>query len=512
MDCEFWYKKTEKKFLHNIDTFYYSVKLCQDFTRNSIDPEVQIFRNMVNRYQNMDSRDEITYKEVEWIYPVYYRPGTFDKFYNFILSVPEKFDVCIAPIVPPSESGAGSVTSEMVVMLRAKNLWEEGVNAAFEESLEFIKLLCDRFRLTLQEVKENRVDYCWHTNALQDPETYFRIDNFSRMQVSRFNGATFHYRFKPTRRKGPEFLQLKDDELYESDYIALGKRGDKCFVRIYLKTKEVVEQGYKGFFFYTWFFQGLISRYDLYVLEEAYKKRNWNYVDIARLQFALNYNDELTEQDKLQIRKLLHEKTPDYISIRKTANKYTPALTKILNVEYQTTRRMSKTFQLLKLKDNSDKGAAERIYDLLDNRRLIIKSLTHDTLRLVKVENDCNKSRADYTDFWKRLRSTKIVDVVLNKHNLKLQRKYTSNMDLEIRKKRAVRAVTAFAVTLKRNPENTIYEDAAELLAVLNDNDFAEIYQYKNKYLKQFKKGDELPEVTRYREISIFDQNTGGIY
>ena len=33
-----------------------------------------------------------------------------------------------------------------------------------------------------------------------------------------------------------------DDDELEKDYIAIGRRGDKCFIRIYLKSKEVVQQ------------------------------------------------------------------------------------------------------------------------------------------------------------------------------------------------------------------------------------------------------------------------------
>lgn len=32
---EYWFDFKQKKFLHNIDTFYYSVKLVEDFTNDS---------------------------------------------------------------------------------------------------------------------------------------------------------------------------------------------------------------------------------------------------------------------------------------------------------------------------------------------------------------------------------------------------------------------------------------------------------------------------------------------
>ena len=61
------------------------------------------------------------------------------------------------------------------------------------------------------------------------------------------------------------------EKSYEWDYLCFGQRGDKCFLRVYLKTKEVVEMGLKGWFLKLWQLQGLISRYDLYVLEKAYE-------------------------------------------------------------------------------------------------------------------------------------------------------------------------------------------------------------------------------------------------
>lgn len=554
IDKDYWYHRKEKKFLHNIDTFYYSVKLYNDLTRNSAEPEVARFRRLVDRYQRMDA-DCMPFTEVPYQYSmgvspdspggsscVNYRHGTYGYFYSFILNVPGRFDIAFAPVVPPAASGIGSVTSEIVVMIRSQMLWEIGVSAAFEQSYAYVQELCRFFRFTIAEVKENRTDFCWHTNALQDPETYFRIDNLAEMQVSRFSGASYHYKFKNIRtkkkpeekpgkkpgRKTPAFLECAieeefaekesffsapgdEEKPYEWDYLALGQRGDKCFLRIYLKTKEVVEMGYKGWFLKLWQLQGLISRYDLYVLEKAYEKRRWNYCDIARLEFALEYDDTLTESEHQLIRAAIEDERPDYAKIHKLARRYTPKLTKVINVEFQTMRRMTKTMELVPIKDNMDKGPAKRIYDFLANRRLLTEYLTHDTFRLVRPDGeDSNKWRADYTDFWKRLRSTKQIDVVCNKHQLKLVRTYASKLNMEVRKTRAVHAVSSFALTLNHNPETTIYEDAAELLAVLNDNDFARIYHYKHKRARQ-ETDDPLREFERFRQVTIIDE-TGEIY
>ena len=77
----------------------------------------------------------------------------------------------------------------------------------------------------IYDIKENRIDYCWHSNYLENPEKFFNIENFVKMQVSHFRGVSYHYSFRQNLE-------------YENDYVALGKRSDKIFVRIYLKSKE----------------------------------------------------------------------------------------------------------------------------------------------------------------------------------------------------------------------------------------------------------------------------------
>lgn len=499
MDKDFWFSKKEKKFLHNIDTFYFSVKLADDFTTTGDAVNVEQLRRVCAKYSGM--ANETPFREVEFDTPILYRKGTYAGFYSFWLEAPEQFDFFFAPVVPVGAETVASVTSELIIQIRAKMLWELGAKLAFDKCMEFVQAFCNRFNLTITEVKENRTDFCWHTNALQDPENYLRIDNFASMQVSRFRRVQYAYQ-----------LKNKTDE-YENDYLALGKRGDKCFVRMYLKSKEVVEQGYKGWFFYIWLFNGLISRYDLYVLEKAYQKKNWNYCDVARLEFAMEHDDALPEQVCRQMKELVDVVQYNYPAIAKLADTYTPKLTKILNVEYQVMRRMSKSFVLLELKEDS--GVAKRVYDFLDNRRMITKYLTHDTLRLVNRKTDSNKSRCGYTDFWDRLRNTKLVDVVVSKRQLKLVRDYTSKLDIEVRKTKAVRAVSSFALIVNQNPEKTIYEDTAELLAVLNDNDMNKLHNYKHHRVLQMKLPDEddaLAELEKLRRIRIFNEVDGEFY
>ena len=174
---------------------------------------------------------------------------------------------------------------------------------------------------------------------------------------------------------------------------------------MYLKTKEVIEQGYKPWFINEWFFNQMISRYDYYVLSNLYELRNWKYLDIVRLQYYAEYGSNVFYKDKCNeyINELSKTGTVNFDSVGKLADLLTPRITIIMNVEFQTTRKGTKSYCLIKHERNKKYGVCKRIYDYLDNRRMITDYLTHDTLRLVDVTTDSNKSRCDYTNFWKAL-------------------------------------------------------------------------------------------------------------
>ena len=76
---------------------------------------------------------------------------------------------------------------------------------------------------------------------------------------------------------------------YEMDYLCMGRRGSKCFVRIYLKSKEVIEKTKKPFFFKRWYDEGVINAYDKYCMEYAFERGNWKQLELARLKFYIEY-------------------------------------------------------------------------------------------------------------------------------------------------------------------------------------------------------------------------------
>ena len=477
---KYWFYRKDWKFLHNIDTFSYSVTFYNNFARDTSDPNALLFRSWLNdlKVTCTDGYDEdlLVIKDLPDIDDITltYSVGSFAGYYNNRLTVPEYFDIFIADTVPTID------TSHIIVQIRSKPLWLIGPARAFEYSYRIRQSIAKYLKLTISEVKENRIDYCWHTNYLSNPEKFFRIDNFSAMQVSSFKDSYYHYKFKPNNE-------------YESDYVSLGRRGSKCFVRIYLKTKEVVEQGYKPWFLNIWLLNNMISRYDYYVLSNLYALRNWNCIDLMRLQFYLDYGDNQFYKDMIieYFESYFKKGGVNQNSVAKLADQLTPRVTIIMNNEFQTTRKMTKTFCLVDHKKNDKFGVYKRIYDILDNHNLITDYLTHSTLRLViPSENDTNKARADYCEYWKRLRNTKIIDCYKKDYPVKLLRDYSRNLNWELMKSRFIHSSINFSLYTYGVNKDIALEDYEQLLTLLNDNDIQKANNYKYKRSKQLYPSD----------------------
>lgn len=499
---EYWFDFKQKKFLHNIDTFYYSVKLVEDFTNDSSDDSVLRFRKFFEQKKSiLDSR----YGQlVQIFFPGFDRSlnlcaGSYAGFFSIRLECPEWFDIFVAPSVPHSSDGGFSVTSEIVVQLRSYMLWMYGVHEAFERSYEYVKQICDYFGLHIAYCQENRIDYCWHSNYLSNPEKFFSPESFYKMRVDRFKDALIH-----TAKVGSEG--------YEIDYVSMGKRSDKVFIRIYLKSKEVIEKNYKPWFFKVWLFNGLINRYDLYCYEECYKKHSWQYMDTARLKYYSEYGSD--SELRKQCRDVVEGNvtmSPDML--HKLADALTPKINLIMNVEYQTMRKHTKTYELVPFRDNSARETSKRIYDYLDNRKIIADYLTFYVFRLVKPEGDSNKSRRDLCAFWTALRSCRMIDVNVRPKDVKLIRQYCRQLNSDIMKKRVINAAVTLGIYTRGINNDNVVQDCVEALCQLNDNDIHDANRYKQKKARQFNSSEladtYVSSVTH--EYQIVNINTGEV-
>ena len=195
------------------------------------------------------------------------------------------------------------------------------------------------------------------------------------------------------------------------------------------------------------------------------------------------------------------------------ADALTPKVNLIMNVEYQTMRKHSKTYQLVPFRDNSSKLTAKRIYDYLDNRKLIADYLTFYVFRLVKPDGDMNKSRRDLCAFWYALRSCKMVDVNVSTKDVKLIRQYCRNLNSEIMKKRVINAAVTLGIYTRGINQDSIVQDCVEALCQLNDNDIHDAFRFKQKKARQFN-ASELAETyvsDVMHQYQIVNINTGEV-
>lgn len=506
----YWFDFKQKKFLHNIDTFYYAVKFKQDFTADSKDMKVKDFRRKFEALSREWDNQNAFNSSISFFVPgmpdaLNYTPFSYAFFYNVKLECPELFDIFFAPKVPHSADNGESNTCECVVQIRSYMLWMYGVKLAYEQSYEYVKAIADYFGLEVDFVQENRVDFCWHSNYLKCPEKFFSPENFYKMRVDRFKDAVLH-----TSKKGSEDFEI--------DYLAMGKRSQKIFIRIYLKSKEVVEKGYKPWFFKVWLFNGLINRYDMYCYEYAFLKHSWKSLDLGRLQFYAEYGRQKHYVEKCR-RILSQEETISPDSLRALADRLTPAVNLVMNVEYQVMRKHTKSYELIPFFDNSDKLTGKRIYDFLDNRKLICDYLTSKVFRLVEPhepgKNDSNKSRRDLCAFWKALRSCKLTDTFIPEDDRSLVRTYTRKLNSEVVKSRAVKAAITYGIYTRGINSDDPLTDCIEALCMLNDNDMHDAYNYKTKKIRQFN-ASELTDtmenaLKRSNNLMMIDKDTGDI-
>lgn len=497
-----WFGYSRNKFLHNIDTFYYSVKFKNDFRLKTRDKRVdrlrRFFKLKYDYLANNEDAGDLYLPELGKYLVL--KPVTFSRFYSTCLSYPEYFDIFLATVVPKAADGGESVTCELIVQLRSYMLWQFGVKDAFENSYEYVKGLAAYFGLEIDFVQENRIDYCWHTNYLKDPETFFAPDNFYKMRVDRFKNATY-----VTNKVG--------SEEYEIDYVALGKRSDKVFVRIYQKTREVIEQNYKPWFFLIWEMNGLISKYDKYVYERCFEKKNWFYRYYARLEFYLEHGTDVCclERVKNILEGSLAIAEDDLI---KLADELTPRLNYVINVEYQTMRRHTKSYELVPFKNHSDKGECSRIYEYLDNRKIIIDYLTDKVFKMVERTGDSRKSRRPLCGFWAALRRTRCLDMKMTNDEVKLLRNYNRKLSVDAMKKKVISSAVTLGIYTRGLNNDSPLQDCMEALLKLNDNDIKNAMSYKSKKLRQYNE-EELAEVfesSKVHRFRLLDEETGTLY
>lgn len=496
-----WFGSSEHRFIHNIDTFYYSVFLANDWSEDTSDEAVKTaITYLSNLRDRLPFGESVIFKETDAILRNLQMVTVAMPMYEFHLTLPDQFDIFIARSLP------NEATPQIHVQLRSEIIWLKGIKPAFEESLRYVKAFLHAFGLSLFLVQENRCDYCWHTNYFDNPYRFLNIDNIAKSVVSRMTVVNQH-------------CKLKGNEDYEIDYVGLGNiRSHKVFYRMYLKCKEVIEMQKKGFFFQIWYEEGVISAYDKEVFEICYQRQTarWEYLYKAVLDFYLRHTPEAPEDDKEEFIRTKCQTIIDgvmelsYDKLKEFALSLCPQPTLVFNCEFATWRKFSSTFEIPILPQNIKYGSVARIYDYLDARKEMINYLTFDTVRFVKG-TDANKARRKIHPFWNALRESNIKDKNREEEWTKLKREYNRNMNLNVQKNRMAKAVACYSVCSKGTDADSIAQDWIDAMASLNDNDMVKFAKHKQKRLLQLDDAAKASVVRPVRSMVLIDAETSEV-
>ena len=451
---EFFYQ-SQYKFVPNIDNIYYTVSLHDDENGNK--KLIRLFHELdrlkklvVETKQSQDFLDglEVSLKSFQM--------------YDYCLSATDLYDIFILPYLPNED------TPRFLIQIRSYGLWLNSYEHMINMSFEHIKSICSLYNLEIRQVMENRIDYCYHTNVIKDPEVIFsdiKLKNSLKTNMSRYHVTGYVENYEDGRTK------------LTKDYFALGvRKSNNIFIRFYNKALEVIEQGYKDYFFEIWLKNGLISNYDKFCFEYAYTKRDYNYIYHAQLEFYILHGNDNTI--KLEFRKALDSNI--HKDIKELATYHMPSVTKVMNIEFETKRKfyyysdqqINSLFQV-KQRDYEVDNKLERLYKIFDNRHVFLDYLTSESVCFVK------KDRSGYLDFWRRLRCVKLDNIV--NVDAKLLRDYSQKLNKEVVARRLIGSIASNAVYNNKTEESGFLEDITDILSNINDNDKYRLeVSYKN--------------------------------
>lgn len=427
------------KYLHNIDTLYYSIFIKGD---SNDDEHVNHFVEDIKELkQNLMILNE---ESIDFMEDMEIMMGRHAD-YTCRLSVRDCYDIFITTHIRNSN------TPRILVQIRSYYLWLEGVENAIYNSFERVKKVLKYYGLVPDRVQENRIDYAFHTNVIQNPIKYFSIDKLNKHCY----GSLKAYKIMGDLRK--------DNDNYTINYFSLGTHNsNNLFFRTYNKTKEVVEMGYKSFFFDIWYSEGLINYYDKYCLEYAYKFNNYDKLYEGALKFYLDYGQDMLR--KQQINLLLNDEHTTLTHIKEYAIEFMPTVTIILNFEYETKRKYYYYYNdvIDLLPTNCKVKELDRVFRIVDNKKIFIDMLTSKVVYFKKSKTD-----EEYLSFWKRLRNLKIKSLSTDK----IKANYDTNVDIEKLKMRAVNSILSYSTYKNKTDKSDFTNDIFDLLSVLNDND-----------------------------------------
>lgn len=440
-----YFNLTRSKFISHVDTLYYSVFLKNDVS-GSTDSSIMSFINVL----------EFCKKELQRTGEEFYYDTDLDLlftrkrsgFYEYCLSKKGYYDIFVCSSLPNNN------TPRIHIQLRSVGLWTVGEYQLVLDSYNCLEEIFKPFDISIERTQENRLDYCYHTNSIQNPIKFYNDDNLVRHLKTQF--------------KIYSKVGRVNDGALTVEYLSLGKRtSNNIFFRSYNKTREVIEENYKDFFIEYWFNIGLISYYDMYVYSYAFKKKSYEQIYWGMLEFYLQYGSDINILHTFKCMKDNINTTID--QVRKAVKGVLPFPTLVLNIEFQTMRKFyysgSEFIDMLPINYDLKVPQLLRIYQILDNRKIFLDYLTSNVVAFVK-DKKVKKDKIEYLDFWARLRKTGFNKFVFSDY----KRNYTKNINIDLVISR-LKGCMATLNLYKNNFNGDINSDMSTLIQVLNDND-----------------------------------------
>jgi hypothetical protein len=315
-----YFNLTRDKIIPTIDNLYYSVFIRGDgndlISVENIQPlidgldEAKAAANSIHEAINFSHGLMLTLKSY--------------KFYAYCLTQTDLYDIFLCYTLPNVD------TPRIVVQLRALGLWTRGVDNILLESFLKVEELLAAYNLKIDKCRENRIDYCYHINGITNPNKVFKENARGEIKY-------LHTNLDDT------LIHAKNEHLahgtkLHKDYIGLGSKASKnVYARVYDKVKEVIEMGYKAFFFEIWHEKGLISYYDKWCMEYAFLHKNVDYLAKARLAFYVEHGTD--ENRRTDYEKALNNHNKSLADYKRIADAFMPKTTPVLNIEYETKRK-----------------------------------------------------------------------------------------------------------------------------------------------------------------------------
>lgn len=470
-----------EKFLPTIDNLYFSIFLEGD--RKEFDSPNGL-TDLLSALEKTKQEVIKTHETVDFAHGLSMTLKSYT-YYSLCLTEQDLYDIFVCKAIP------NEATPRIVVQLRAFGLWTHGVDVILNDAYNRIEGILRDYcgnTFAIRKCRENRVDYCYHTNAISNVSRLIEKDSRTR-RVKNLESNLSSYVIHGERESA------EGGSIFNDDYICLGKvKSNNVRARIYDKVKEVIEMGYKDFFFKIWYDNGLISYYDKWCMEYAFPYRNTDYLYKAAVAFYVEHcfedqcyatktgicdeccNECVTCDNNdyyMECCYALDDNNKNLADFKKLAREHMPEVTRILNIEYETKRKFyyysDKFIEGFKTVERTIPKPLERIYQILDNKGIFLDYLTGKTLSFYSGKDE--NGEPNYLAWWKRLRKTKLGGI---KADEKLLREYSFMMDKRCVQRRAISAVASNAV-YDDNIDSGFVEDFSDFMANLTDNEANEM-------------------------------------